>query len=100
MRAVSDLSCAELACIVTAMQQTLYLDFNSTQTQVWNPDKEWEGAEVCDRLAALLAQYDLVPVTVTAVADGALSNTVSPEASGHDPDPRPTSPNKEVRPRR
>ena len=68
MRTVSELSHAELACIVAAIQQALYLDFDSTQTKIWNPDKEWEGAEVCDRLAAELDRFDLVPQSVIPVS--------------------------------
>lgn len=68
MRTVSDLSHAELACIVAAVQQALYLDSDSTQTKVWNPLKEWEGAEVCDQLAAELNRFDLVPQSVIPVS--------------------------------
>lgn len=67
MRTVSDLSPAELMTIVDALQQALYLDFDAELTQVWNPDKEWDGAGICDQLAAELARFDLVPLVVTPV---------------------------------
>ena len=98
MRSTTELTRRELLVIVDGLQQALYLDFDSRLTKIWNPDKEWDGAEVCDYLAALLAGFGLIPLTVTAVADGALSNTVSPEVMDHDSDPRPTSPTPEDRP--
>ena len=105
MRSTTELTRSELLIIVDGLQQALYLDFDSRLTKIWNPDKEWEGAEICDYLAALLAGFALIPLTVTAVADGAPSNdthsnsnTVSPEVIAHDSDPRPTSPTQEDRP--
>ncbi len=98
MRSTTELTRRELLLIVDGLQQALYLDFDSRLTKIWNPDKEWDGAEVCDYLAALLAGFGLIPLTVTAVADGALSNTVSPEVIGYDSDPRPTSSTPEDRP--
>ena len=103
MRSPNELTRRELLAIIDGLQQALYLDFDSRLTKIWNPDKEWDGAEVCDYLAALLAGFALIPLTVTAVADGAPSNdihsnTVSPEVIDDDSDPRPTSPTQEDRP--
>lgn len=103
MRSPNELTRRELLIIVDGLQQALYLDFDSRLTKIWNPEKEWDGAEVCDYLAALLAGFGLIPLTVTVVADGASiddihSNTVSPEVIAHDSDPRPTSPTQEDRP--
>ena len=103
MRSPNELTRRELLAIVDGLQQALYLDFDSRLTKIWNPEKEWDGAEVCDYLAALLAEFALIPLTVTVVADGesgndAPSNTESPEVMDHDSDPRPTSPTQEDRP--
>lgn len=68
MRTAKELARNELLTIVEALQQALYLDFDADLTQVWNPDKEWDGADLCDQLAAELARFDLVPDVVTPVA--------------------------------
>lgn len=65
MRTAQDLAPDELVTIVAALQQALYLDSDTRPTQVWNPDKTWDGAEICDQLAAELARFDLVPSVVT-----------------------------------
>jgi hypothetical protein len=67
MRTPQKLVRRELLAIVGALQQALYLDLDAYETKIWNPDKPWNGAEVCDDLAALLAEYDLTAQTVTAV---------------------------------
>ena len=64
MRQAQDLSRAELVTIVDALQQALYLDFDNRNQKVWNPDKSWDGADVCDQLALLLADHGLVPQSV------------------------------------
>lgn len=68
MRTANNLERDELAAIVDALQQALYLDFDAELTKVWNPDKAWDGAEVCDQLAAELTRFDLVHDVVTAVS--------------------------------
>ncbi len=68
MRQAQELSPAELATIVNSLQQMLYLDFGDQNQPIWNPDKSWEGADVCDQLARLLADHDLVPQSVIAVS--------------------------------
>ena len=67
MRQAKELSPAELATIVNALQQALYLDFDDRNQKVWNPDKSWDGADVCDHLAQLLAEHGLVPQSVVIV---------------------------------
>ena len=67
MRQAQDLSRAELVTIVDALQQALYLDFDDRSQKVWNPDKSWDGADVCDQLALLLADHGLVPQSVTVI---------------------------------
>ena len=63
MRSPNELTRRELLAIVDGLQQALYLDFDSRLTKIWNPDKEWEGAEICDYLAALLAGFALIAAT-------------------------------------
>lgn len=67
MRPAKELSRAELATIVDALQQALYLDFDNRNQKIWNPDKSWDGADVCDQLALLLAEHGLVPQSVVIV---------------------------------
>ena len=71
MRTARELTRAELAAIVDSLQQALYLDFDSALTKVWNPDKDWDGAEVCDQLAAELDRFDLVPLSVIPISSPA-----------------------------
>jgi hypothetical protein len=66
MRPAQELSPAELATIVNSLQQMLYLDFDDRNQPVWNPDKSWNGADICDQLARLLADHDLIPKSVIA----------------------------------
>ena len=77
MRTAKDLARDELVTIVATLQQALYLDFDADVTKVWNPDKQWDGADICEQLAAELARFDLAPDVVTPVAPDAPSNTVS-----------------------
>ena len=71
MRTAQDLAPDELVMVVDALQQALYLDLDADEAQVWTPDKEWDGAEICDQLAAQLARFDLVPSVVTPVSPDA-----------------------------
>lgn len=68
MRTAQELTRDELVAIVEALQQSLYLDFEADLIKVWNPDKEWDGADICDQLAAELARFDLVPEIITPVS--------------------------------
>ena len=64
MRLATELSPSELVTIVNTLQQALYLDFNEGNQKVCNPDKSWDGADVCDQLSLLLAEHGLVPQSV------------------------------------
>jgi len=61
MRTPCDLTRDELEAIVDQLQRALYLD-DDAEPSVWNPDKSWEGAEICARLGDLLIEHDLVPL--------------------------------------
>ena len=61
MRKVSDLAREQLVEIVEAIQSFLYLDCDDQGTEFWNPDKDWSGADVCEHVAELLSQHDLIP---------------------------------------
>jgi hypothetical protein len=60
MHRAKDLPRDELEGIVEAVQQALYLDHEGSAF-VWNPDKVWDGADVCQNLANVLSQFGLVP---------------------------------------
>ena len=64
MRRVTDLSYTELAAIVAVVQQSLYLDFAVGPQKVWNPEKAWDGADVCDQLATMLVEHELAPESI------------------------------------
>jgi hypothetical protein len=61
MRQLSDLNHDELVDLVHRIQRLLYLDVDDQGHTVWNPDKRWDGADVCDQLAEGLAELGLVP---------------------------------------
>jgi hypothetical protein len=61
MRTADQLSQGELLGIVQAMQRRLYLDRDDQGAEFWNPDKPWNGSDVCQDLASILDQYGLVP---------------------------------------
>ncbi len=71
MRTAKDLTRDELVMIVTTLQQALYLDFDADVTKVWIPDKQWDGADICEQLAAELARFDLAPDVVTSFSSEA-----------------------------
>ena len=71
MLTAKDLARDELLTIVATLQQALYLDFDADVTKVWNPDKQWDGADICDQLATELARLGLVPEAVTPVTSEA-----------------------------
>jgi len=73
MKTPSELAPRDLIEIVTALQQALYLDSGAELTNVWNRDKQWDGADICDRLAQIAARYDLVPDAVPPGFDDASS---------------------------
>ena len=61
MRKTVDLTKKELAKIVTAVHEILYLDISHHSQPYWNPDKEWSGADVCQDVAYVLDKHGLVP---------------------------------------
>ncbi len=61
MRLADQLPQAELSAIVSTVQQLLYLDRDDRGQCCWDPDKSWNGADVCDNLAALFAEHGLAP---------------------------------------
>jgi hypothetical protein len=60
MREPRDLSYHDLQQIVESIQRFLTTDLNEGQ-QIWNPNKESGGADVCNHITHVLSQYDLVP---------------------------------------
>ena len=72
MKTPSELAQRDRDEIVTALQQALYLETDA-DTKIWNRDKQWDGAEICDQLAELLARHDLVPEAVPPGFDAASS---------------------------
>lgn len=61
MRTPCDLTRDELETVVDQLQRALFLD-DHAEPPVWNPDKPWEGAEICAHLGDLLVEHDLVPL--------------------------------------
>jgi len=64
MKAAKDLSHAELVEIVDAICKYLFLEDVEVGTQMleqWNPDKEWNGADLCGSIATMLGYHGLVP---------------------------------------
>lgn len=66
MRTIQDLSHTQLDAIASLVQQALFLDVDDKAQLIWNPDKSWEGAEICDQLAAMLRRLRLAPSRVVA----------------------------------
>jgi hypothetical protein len=62
MRPAADLSLPELQQLITAIQELLYRDEDAAGTPFWNPDREWEGADVCEELGQLMTHYGLAPL--------------------------------------
>jgi hypothetical protein len=61
MRTADQLGRDELLRIVQATQELLYLDLDESGTRFWNPDKPWDGADVCQDLSAVLEESGNVP---------------------------------------
>lgn len=61
MRLPRELSSKDLQTIVESVQQCLYLDHDRDDGFIWNPDKPWSGADVCDHVAHVLDEHGLVP---------------------------------------
>lgn len=61
MRFPHQLPRQELQLIVETIQQRLYLETNSKGEEYFDPDKPWEGADLCQSIATLLDEHGLVP---------------------------------------
>ncbi len=74
MRFAADLSHDELLWIVQAIQSELYLDDTGNGSSIWNPEKEWSGADVLQNIARTLNEFDLVPAEPSAASNSPQSN--------------------------
>ena len=74
MRRVNELTTDELVAIVESIQLFLYVDSDAEGNRYWEPDKVWSGADVCDHLASLLNDHDLIPESREFVPDLDASN--------------------------
>jgi hypothetical protein len=61
MRHASELSLSELQQLVAAIQELLYRDEDEQGMPFLNPDRTWEGADVCEELGQLMTHYELAP---------------------------------------
>ena len=61
MREPRELSYHDLQRIVTSIQGFLYIDRDEAGREIWNPDKEWSGGDVCEHVVHVLSLHDLVP---------------------------------------
>lgn len=61
MRKAKDLSRTELTEVVSAVLEILFVDFDERRQLYWNPDKDWNGADVCQDVASVLRYQGLVP---------------------------------------
>jgi hypothetical protein len=55
---------SELVDFVSKIQALFYLDILGDR-ELWNPDKEWDGADLLDELALVLYQYGLAPSRIS-----------------------------------
>lgn len=60
MKAVESLSFEALVDVVKTLQAWLYLG-ETGGDEVFDPDHEWRGADVCEALAGKLSEHGLVP---------------------------------------
>jgi hypothetical protein len=60
MKAAKNLSHEALVEIAETVQGLLYLDIVNDR-EVFNPEKEWSGADVCEALAGLCTKHKLAP---------------------------------------
>ena len=61
MRDTDQVSYEDLRRIVESIRRFLYIDQDDEGQDVWNPDNEWSGADVCEHVAHVLSQHGLVP---------------------------------------
>lgn len=74
MRLAADLTRDELIAIVQTVQAELYLDHSESGSSIWNPEKEWSGADVLQNIAPTLNEFDLVPAEPRAASNSPQSN--------------------------
>lgn len=58
MKAAKNLGHDELVRIAEAVQGLLWFDESE---KVFDPDKEWSGADICEALSELCSELDLIP---------------------------------------
>ncbi len=64
MRTSKELSREELERLADAVQQALYLKYDTDKESfVWDPDKEWSGFDVCAELANVFGELSMIPET-------------------------------------
>src|SRR5437868_2910468 len=80
MRRANALSRNGLETIIDHVQQALYLDVEQDGELVWSPTKDWNGAGICDELARMLAEHDLMPQRVAPFRP--LNGRNSPDLTG------------------
>jgi hypothetical protein len=56
----SDLAREDLEEIVRNLQDQLYLDLVD-DTEVYDPDKEWDCTDICTTLAEIACRFNLAP---------------------------------------
>ena len=61
MRDTDQVSYEDLRRIVESIRRFLYVDQDDDGQEVWNPDNEWSGADVCEHVANVLSLHGLVP---------------------------------------
>jgi hypothetical protein len=67
MRRPCELLRDKLIGIVDSLQGILYLDLDA-RGEFWNPDKSWNGGDVCEALAGVFERHGLVPGSSIPVA--------------------------------
>ena len=63
IRDPATLNRGELVDCARRVQSLLYLDIVGDR-EFWNPDKEWQGADLLDELAKLMAEQGLLPSSI------------------------------------
>ena len=89
VKIASELTRSQLQRLVAEIQGRFYLDLDENGTECWNPEKEWNCADLCQDIGNLLDEFGLVPVEsqpfsgaskdITSLQELATSNGVVPE---------------------
>ncbi|MEX2171771.1 MAG: hypothetical protein WD851_20800 [Pirellulales bacterium] len=64
IRDPATLSTEAIVKLARRIQALFYLDILG-EREFWNPDKEWEGADLLDELALAMNESGLVPISIT-----------------------------------